>query len=384
MGGKSFFTFDSWEATIAASARRCAAGGPMKLDDVFDLMIKENASDALLRPGAPLHLRIYGELKTLENEVMNQKEIQDSIDRVLDEGEKAALAKNRGCGGAITYREDWRFRLGVFYQQDKLAIVARKIDLALPEFDKLNLPAKVFEKLCAERRGLILLVGMTGNGKSTTIAAMIEHINRNLGRHILTVEEPIEYVFRDKKSMIHQREVGRDVMDYEHALKQSALLSPDILYVGDIRDTAICTAVLKAAEKGMLVISTMHAGNVQMAIETMVNLFPFDQRERVYYRLSLLLKGVVAQRLIPRDDQPGLIPAYEVMILSPTIASAIAEKRIAEIPKILRESTDMYGMNTYTQCLINLIKEKKITEQTAIDHADNKRDVEVSLSYSGS
>ena len=355
----------------------------MKLDDVFDLMIKENASDALLRPGTPVHLRIFNELKVVEDEIMSDKEIQDAMDRVLDAGEKQLLKERRGCGGSVTYREDWRFRLGVFYQQDKIAIVARKIDLALPEFDKLNLPAPVLEKLCAERRGLVLLVGMTGNGKSTTIAAMIEHVNRTLGRHIITVEEPIEYVFRDKKSMIHQREIGRDVIDYEDALKQIALLSPDILYVGDIRDTAICSAVMKAAEKGMLVISTMHAGNVQMAIETMVNLFPHDQRDRVYYRLSLLLKGVIAQRLIPRADAPGLIPSYEVMTLSPTIASAIAEKRIGEIQKIMRESTDMYGMNTYTQCLINLIKQQKITQETAFAYADNRRDIEVSLSYGG-
>ncbi|HPQ80972.1 MAG TPA: ATPase, T2SS/T4P/T4SS family [bacterium] len=356
----------------------------MKLEDVFNLMIKENASDAFLRPGQPPKLRVLTEVCDSDGDEITEKNIADAVSGVLGERELEALETRRGCDTAVTFGESWRFRLGIFYQQDKLALVARKIDLKSLSFGELNLPGDTLMKLCRERRGLILLAGMTGSGKSTTIASMIEYINSNFGRHILTVEEPVEYIFKDKMSSIDQREVGRDVMDYESAIKQSATLSPDVFYVGDIRDATICNAVLKAAEKGMLVISTVHSINTRMAIETLASLFPLEQQDRIYYRLSLLLKGVVSQRLIPRSDTPGLIPAYEVMAWSPTIANAISEKRLGDIAKILREGTDMFGTNTYNQCLIRLMKEKKITKENALDYSDNKRDIEVMLSYGGS
>lgn len=355
----------------------------MNLHDVFDRMIKENASDAILKPGSPLHLRIFTELKDMGGPALSEEDLHAAVAEVMTAPERKALEQRRGYDCAVPYGEAWRFRIGVFHQQGRIAIAARKIDLQQLDFEKLGLPKAVLERLCHERRGLILLVGMTGSGKSTTIASMIEYINQHFGRHILTVEEPIEYVFRDKKSMINQREIGRDVSDYEDALKQMATLSPDILYVGDIRDAAICSAVLKAAEKGMLVFSTLHSVNAKTTIETLVNLFPREQQDRTFIRLSMILKGVVAQRLIPREDAPGLIPAYEVMTLSPTIASAIAEKRTGEIPKILRESTDSFGMNTYQQCLLALIRDGKITRTNAIEYSDSKKDIEVSLTYDG-
>lgn len=355
----------------------------MDLHAVFDRMIKENASDAILKPGCPLCLRICTELNDMGGKAFSEEDIQAAVAQLVTAPEREVLERRHGYDGAVQYGDAWRFRIGIFHQQGKTTIVARKIDLQSLDFEKLSLPKAVLERLCHERRGLILLVGMTGSGKSTTIASMIEYINQHFGRHILTVEEPIEYVFKDKMCMINQREIGRDVMDYEDALKQMATLSPDILYVGDIRDAAICSAVLKAAEKGMLVFSTMHSVNAQTTIEALVNLFPREQQDRIFIRLSMLLKGVIAQRLIPREGTAGLLPAYEVMTLSPTIASAIAEKRTGEIPKILRESTDSFGMNTYQQCLLGLIREGKITRKNAIEYSDSKKDIEVSLTYDG-
>ncbi|MFH0800209.1 MAG: PilT/PilU family type 4a pilus ATPase [Pseudomonadota bacterium] len=353
----------------------------MNLHDVFDLMIKENASDAILKAGSPIRLRIFTELKEQGKAVFSGKEIEAAIAGLVTPAEKKLVEQRRGYEGAVSHGEAWRFRIGIFWQQGQPAIVARKIDLQTLNFEKLNLPAAVLESLCRERRGLILLVGMAGSGKSTTIASMIEHINQNAGRHILTAEEPIEYVFREKMSVINQREIGRDVADYEEALKQMANLSPDILYIGDIRDAGTCSAVLKAAEKGILVFSTLHSVNAQTTVETLINFFPREQQDRMFVRLSLLLKGVIAQRLIPRDGAPGLIPAYEVMTLSPTIAAAIAEKRIVDIPKIIRESSDMFGMNTYEQCLLRLIRENKIAHESALEYSDSRKDIEVSLTY---
>lgn len=353
----------------------------MKLQDVFERMVQMNASDAIMRPGAVLHLRVSMELRADGDAPFSSADVEGIVAGLLDKRQMETLERRRGYDVAVNFGEQWRFRIGIFHQQDQLTLVARRIDLKSLHFDELHLPGGVLERLAHERRGLILLVGMTGSGKSTTIASMIEYINQNFGRHILTMEEPVEYIFKDKKSMINQREIGRDVMDYDDALKQMATLSPDVLYVGDIRDAHICSAVLKAAEKGMLVFSTMHSLNAQMTIETLVNFFPPEQHERIFSKLSLLLKGVIAQRLIPRLDGAGLIPAYEVMTLSPTIANAIVERKIGDIPKILREGGDMFGMNTYNQCLLKLIKEKLISEEEALKYSDQRRDIEVSLAY---
>lgn len=355
----------------------------MTIQEVFERMVKENASDAIMRAGTSLKLRVSTELIGTSEPPFTEDNIQEILSSLISTAEREVLEKKRGYDIGINYTEQWRFRIGIFYQQDKITIVARRIDLSSLNFEKLNLPKDVLERLCHERRGLIILVGMTGSGKSTTIASMIEYINAHFGRHIITVEEPVEYIFKDKMSVIDQREIGRDVMDYAEALKQMATLSPDVLFVGDIKDTHICSAVLKAAEKGMLVFSTMHSLNAQMTVETLVNLFPPEQQDRIFMRLSLVLKGVIAQRLIPRLGGKGLIPAYEVMTLSPTIASAISEKRVMDIPKIIRESTEIYKMNTYNQCLLSLLKSKIISRENALDYSDNKRDIEVSLTFDG-
>lgn len=366
---------------VSVAGHITESGDIMNINEVFELMIKENASDAMIRAGSVLKLRVSKGLKSMPDIIFSENDIKAINSSILTKMELDILEKKRGYDLAINYSDSWRFRLGIVYQQGSVIIVARRINLASLEFDKLNLPKTVLERLCGERRGLILLVGMTGSGKSTTIATMIEYINQHYGRHIVSVEEPVEYIFKDKMSLINQREIGRDVLSYDDAIKQLATISPDVLYIGDIRDADICTAVLKAAEKGMLVLSTLHSLNTQMAVETLVNMFPLEKQERVFSRLAMLLKGVIAQRLIPRADMDGMIPAYEVMTLSPTIASAIEEKRISDIPKILSESGHIYGMNTYNQCLLSLIKAKKITVDSAIDNSDNKKDMEVMLNY---
>ena len=239
----------------------------MSLNDIIDKMIASDASDIFIRAGSPLKGRIYGEIKIINDEKFTVEDVEEIVSKIVDNRKKEFLAKYRSCDLAVWHGQRWRFRVGVFYQRNTLALVIRKIDLNILAFDKLSLPGKVLEKFCRERRGLILLTGVTGSGKSTTIASMIEYINNNFGRHILTIEEPIEFIFSDKKSLINQRQIGQDVETYEDALRQFVLHSPDVIYIGNIRDYLTCQAALTAAETGVLVFSTLHTINASRSEE---------------------------------------------------------------------------------------------------------------------
>ncbi len=346
----------------------------MNFKEILEAMIANNASDAFIVPDGSLRARVYSELRQIDAHIFTSKEIEKYISEITDDPTKALLKDNRDCELAINHSNRWRFRIGIFYQRDILAMALRKIDLDIPSFEDLNLPAATFRKLCNERRGLILLTGLTGSGKSTTVAAMIEYINRNFGRHIMTIEEPIEFTFRDKKSVINQREINRDVRSYQKALKETAMHSPDVLYVGNIRDRETCYAALSAAETGVLVFSTVHTINASSTIERIVNFFPPEQHNLIFNQLSFFLKAVVSLRLLPRADKEGLIPVYEIMTLSPTVSSLINKHKIWDIPQYM-VSGEIYNMLTFNQCLWELIKKKQITSETALEHSDEKENL---------
>ncbi|MCQ9208340.1 MAG: PilT/PilU family type 4a pilus ATPase [Omnitrophica bacterium] len=352
----------------------------MSFKDILETMIKRGASDFFIRAGSPLRARIRTEVKVLDDYTFTAKEVDRIIAEMTDDKKRNLLQKNRSCEFAVAYDERWRFRTAIFYQRNTLVIVIRKIDLNISSFEELNLPAKVLQNFCRQRRGLILLTGITGSGKSTTIASMIEFINQNFGRHILTVEEPIEFTFKDKKSMINQREIGVDVFSYADALKQFALHSPDVIYIGNIKDAQTCHAALTAAETGVLVLSTTHTVNATSTVERIVNFFPPQQHPLIFNQLSRLLKGVVSLRLIPRIDVEALIPAYEVMVLSPTISGLIRENKLWEAPKYIATG-DIYGMKSFNQCLMELIEEKKISAQIALEHSDKKEELDLKLRH---
>ncbi|HQP92062.1 MAG TPA: PilT/PilU family type 4a pilus ATPase, partial [Candidatus Omnitrophota bacterium] len=271
-----------------------------------------------------------------------------------------------------------RFRVSVFCQRGVLSIVMRRIKKNIPDFHTLNLPENVLKTLSAERRGLILLTGPAGNGKSTTIASMIDYMNNNSSRHILTVEDPIEFTFSDKKSVINQRELGLDVESYVVALKQVTLQSPDVIFIGTIRDLDTMLAALIAAEMGILVLSTIHTVNSAQTIQRIVNFFPPHQHNEIRMQLSFLLKGVVSLRLIPKADGSGRVPAVETMTLTPTISRLIREGALADIPRFLEEGA-LFGMESFKQSLARLVKENKISAEEAYKHADSKEDLELEI-----
>lgn len=349
----------------------------MEPDDVFKIMVERNTSDLFIKPGRTIWGRVLGEVKSITDRKLGVEDVKKLVSKLADDYEKDKLARTKNCefASCIEAGDDrWRFRVSVFYQKNNFVIAIRKIDLNILNFKELNLPAPVLEKLCRERRGLVLLTGITGSGKSTTIASMIEYINQNFGKHILTVEEPIEFTFEDKKAIINQRELGRDVLSYDDALRQAAFHSPDVVYIGNIKDKEACHAALTVAETGTLVFSTLHSVNAASAVERIINFFPSEQHDFIFNQLSFLLKGVVSQRLLPRIDCESLIPAYEVMTLSPTISSLISKAKIRDIPQYI-SSSDLFGMNSFNQCLQGLVKTKKISAEVALDNSDEKNDL---------
>ncbi len=348
----------------------------MKSEDIFNIMIEKDISDIFIRVKSPLKGRIYSNLEIIRDELFSIDDVKEIIGNITKEIDRKNLEAKRGCEFTCWYKESWRFRVGIFYQRNTPALVIRKIDLRIPDFKGLNLPDKVLRGFSLEKRGIVLLTGITGSGKSTTIASMIDYINSCAGRHILTIEEPIEFTFKDKMSVINQREIGIDVGSYQSALKQFALHSPDVIYIGNIRDSETCHAALTAAETGALVLSTIHTVNATSTVERIINFFPSHQHNFILHQLSFLLKGVLSQRLIPRCDSRGFIPAYESMVLSPSISRLIRENKFWEIPKYI-SSGEVYGMKSFHQCLLGLVEEGKITPESALDYADKRQELEM-------
>ncbi len=354
----------------------------MTLKEVLEIQIQKDISDMFIRVNSNLRGRLAGQVEVVEDKVFSPEEVNKIVEELVSPKQSKQLELKKSTEFTLWYREHWRFRISIFYQRGTPALVIRKIDLKIPSFRELNLPEDVLQKFCLEKRGLVLLTGTTGSGKSTTIAAMIEYINQNLKRHILTIEEPVEFTFVDKRSIINQRELGLDVDSYREALRQFTVHSPDVIYIGNIRDAETCSAAITAAESGVLVFSTLHAVNAVSTIERLLNFFPFHQQPLILTQLSFLLKGIVSLRLISRQDTFGLIPAYEVMALSPSIARLIRENKLWEIPKYIA-SGEIYGMKSFQQCLLELIKEKRISLQVALENADKKEELEMELRHKG-
>ncbi len=356
-------------------------GDNMDIKHYFEMMMDRDASDMFYRVGGPVRMRINGRVVTIADEVITKEAMDKSIKDLTTEEQRKKLQTRLDIDLAATlFLKDvnHRFRLSIFHQRNTLAMVARSIRDRTNDFHTLNLPSEVLKTLSGESRGLVLLTGSAGSGKSTTIASMIDYINSNFKKHILTVEEPIEFIFKDKTSIINQRELGIDVASYNIALKAFTLQSPDVIFIGNIRDSQTMFAALNAAETGVLVLSTLHTINAAQTIERIINLFPPHQHNEIRMQLSLLLKGVISLRLIPMKDNVQRAPACEVMIGTATISRLIREGKTWEIPQFIEQGA-LYGMQTFNQALIRLINEDKITEETAKEFSDNSEELSLML-----
>ena len=352
----------------------------MIIDKWLEKMIELGGSDLFLRAGSLPRMRLYGEIVNVGEDKISPLDMINIVKEIIPQGSFSELSAKKSYEGAFYFKENWRMRISIFYQRNSLALVIRAINLNIRSFEELNLPFKVLESLCQERRGLVLLTGTTGSGKSTAIASMIEYINRNFKRHILSIEEPIEFTFTDKNSIINQREIGKDVDSYTSALRQFALHSPDVIFIGNIRDEETMRAALDAAETGVLVFSTIHTVNASQTVERIISFFPPYQHSQVLMQLSQLLKGVVSLRLLPRRDNKGLIPAYEVMVLSPSISRLIRENKIWEIPAYI-EQGEVYGMVSFEQMFLKLVKEEKVEKEVAISFSDKKEELRMKIEH---
>lgn len=351
----------------------------MEIKNILGKMVEKDASDAFLKVNCPVSMRIRGHVTTLSDfAVLTAADINKIIDTICDTRTRDIFKNNMDVDFSFDQDSLGRFRVSLFLQRGIPSLVMRRIKKQVGTFEELNLPNDVLTSLVTEVRGLVLLTGPAGSGKSTTIASMIEYINQHSARHIITVEDPIEFIFEDKKSVVNQRELGLDVQSYPTALRQITLQSPDVIFIGTIRDLPTMSAAIVAAEMGILVLSTIHTINAAQTIERVVNFFPPYQHDEVRMQLSFLLKGIISLRLIPRLDIGGRIPACEIMTLTPTMSRLIRENKLTDISKYLEEG-DMFNMKSFRQSLSTLVREGKINRDDAYTYADNKEELDLAL-----
>jgi len=351
----------------------------MTIKELLKVMIERDASDLFYRAGGRPHLRVDGKIENVSDGVLSTESVNKAIEEIATPQQIGRFKETLDIDFAVYLNEfGRRFRVSMFVQRNSPSIVIRNVRSSIASFEDLNLPAKVLKKLCGERRGLVLLSGTMGSGKSTAIASMIEYINQNSNKHILTIEEPIEFTFQDKNSIINQRELGLDVASYAVGLRAFTLQSPDVIFIGNIRDRETMSAALTAAETGVLVLSTLHTINASQSVERIVNFFPPHQHLQIRTQLSSLLKGVISLRLIPYKDRPGRIPAYETMLLTPTISRLIRESKDWEMSQFIEDGC-VFDMQSFNQSLVKLVKDGKISEEDAASFADNKEEFSLSL-----
>jgi twitching motility protein PilT len=349
----------------------------MEFHEMLRKMVIEKASDLFLKVGNPPALRIDGAINFLDTDDLTAQDALE-IFETIEDSKKETFSKDSDIDVSYELPGIGRFRVNIFRQRGQLGFVLRHVESKIPNYTELSLPEEPLKKLADQSRGLILVTGNTGSGKSTTLAAMINHINESVNKHIITVEDPVEFVFKDKKSIIDQREVGIDTPNFLTALKYAVRQSPDVMLIGEMRDRETMEAALSAAETGHLVLSTLHSVNAVQTVERIINYFPPHQHNLIRLQLSLVLIGVVSQRLIPRKKGGGRVPAVELMIQSPSIKDLLAEGKTRELYGAIRDG-DYFGCQTFNQSLRHLYQEDLISLNDALGASDYPDELKLEL-----
>jgi len=319
---------------------------------------KVKASDIHLMEESAPFFRINGDLKKVDVPPLSKKEMQDILHKMMPHHLMRELESQRGCDFSYQLGNEIRFRCVAFYSTGRLGIVMRLIPLIVPTIEQLQLP-EVLKNIARNPRGMVLLTGMTGSGKSTTLAAMLDYVNDIESARIITIEDPIEYVYTNKKSVISQREIGKDIPDFNVGLRQAMRMDPDIILVGEMRDAETIRVAIKAAETGHLVFSTLHTTSAVHTVQRIIGYFPENEHDLLREQLSLNLKASITQRLVKRADGSGRIAALEIMVVNSTIAKLIRENRIPDIFSVIKGRDD--GMQTFDQALADLVRANVIT-----------------------
>ncbi|MEK1942901.1 MAG: PilT/PilU family type 4a pilus ATPase [Pseudomonas sp.] len=348
----------------------------MDLNPMLKILATQDGSDLYLSTGAPPCAKFNGVLKPLSAEPLKAGEIAAVADAIMDSAQKIEFERELEMNLAISLAGIGRFRINIFKQRNEVSIVARNIKMEIPKFEDLKLP-EILLKTVMEKRGLVLFVGGTGSGKSTSLAALIDYRNRNSGGHIITIEDPVEYVHRHKKSIINQREVGVDTRSFHAALKNTLRQAPDVILIGEIRDRETMEHALAFADTGHLAISTLHANNANQALDRIINFFPEERRPQLLNDLGNNLKAFVSQRLVKTVDGKRRA-AVEVLLGTPTVRDLIKRSELSEIKEIMEKSRNL-GMQTFDQALIELVNEGAIDEEEAVKNADSANNVRLKL-----
>ncbi|EGL55638.1 PilT/PilU family type 4a pilus ATPase [Methylophaga thalassica] len=348
----------------------------MDMTPYFRLMADKDASDMFFCTGTEPHIKIQGVIRPVGTQKLAPGDVKEMAYSMMTDEQAKEFENTLEMNFAVPLKGVGRFRVNIFRQRGECSIVIRYIRTTIPTFEQIGLP-DVLGDVVMEKRGLILVVGATGSGKSTTLASMIGHRNRNSSSHILTIEDPLEFVHKHERSIVQQREVGIDTLSYENALKNALREAPDVILIGEIRDMETMKHAINYAETGHLCLATLHANNANQALDRIINFFPEILHRQLLMDLSLNLRAIISQRLLPTKDA-GRVPAVEVMINSPYISDLINKGEIGSIKDAMRDSNEK-GTITFDQALLGLYRSGKITEEDALMNADSRNDLSLAI-----
>ncbi len=349
----------------------------MDFDKLLALMCKEKASDLFITAGCSAALKVNGKLIDVSKTPLTEEQSLKLVKSIMTQRQRDDFENTKECNFAISRPDLGRFRVSAFTQRDAAGMVLRRIESNIPDSDSLHLPA-VLKNIIMEKRGLVLFVGATGTGKSTSLASLIKHRNENSSGHIISIEDPIEFVHPHLGCIVTQREVGMDTESYEVALKNTLRQAPDVILIGEIRTRETMQHAIAFAETGHLCLSTLHANNANQAIDRILHFFPEDMHNQVFMDLSLNLKGIIAQQLVATTDGKGRYPALEILLGTPLVSDLIRKGEVHKLKELMKSSREL-GMQTFDQALYDLYKQGKISYDDAINSADSKNEVRLMI-----
>jgi twitching motility protein PilU len=353
----------------------------MVFSDLLKLMVHKKASDLFITAGVPPSIKVDGKVTPVTKQALTPDQSRAFAYGIMNEEQRRQFEAHNECNFSISPQEIGRFRVNIFMQQARVGMVLRTIETKIPKFDELNLP-KVLADIALTKRGLVIFVGATGSGKTTSLAAMVGYRNEYSYGHIITIEDPIEFVHDHKNCIVTQREVGVDTETWDSALKNTLRQAPDVILIGEVRARETMDFAIQFAETGHLCLCTLHANSSNQALDRIINFFPEEKRAQLLMDLSLNLKAVVSQRLIPMKVGKGRVPAVEVMINSPLIADLILKGEIHGLKELMAKSTEA-GMQTFDQSLFNLHEAGLISYDEALRNADSVNDLRLRLKLEG-
>jgi len=358
-------------------SRRRNGTEAMDFNDILNLVVQKKASDLFVTAGMPPCIKVHGRITPVSKTKLSEEQTRDLTLSLMSPEQREEFHHTKECNFAFNAREAGRFRVSAFVQRDTVGMVMRRIETRIPAFEELSLP-KILKDLSMAKRGIVFFVGATGTGKSTSLAAMVGYRNQHSSGHIISIEDPIEFLHSHAGCIITQREVGVDTESYEVALRNTLRQAPDVIMIGEIRTRQAMEHAVTFAETGHLVLTTLHANNANQALERIIHFFPESQRDQVFMDLSLNLKGIIAQQLIPRPDGNGRRAVVEVLLNTPLASDLILKGEIHKLKDLMKRSREQ-GMITFDQALYDLYRRGEISQADALAYADSSNEVRLMI-----